>query len=163
MKYAALDGASFGGLRFLISSRLSKLLWHDCHFRPKNEVFGLPLAKIWKYQKSETIKGCAEPSCILYVPNTKLSDQYLWPSCNGSFKKSSIFDGVGRLPCRLIKLAGSKTETVANTKYSIHGIQHSPRIVRLPVIFTIMSWPLTVAWTSGVPPCKIDCHQPALH
>jgi len=26
MKYAASDGASFGGLRFLISSKLSKLL-----------------------------------------------------------------------------------------------------------------------------------------
>jgi hypothetical protein len=46
MKYAAADGASFGGLRFLISLKLSKRLSDYCHFWRKNEVFGLPLAEI---------------------------------------------------------------------------------------------------------------------
>jgi len=77
MKYAASDGAFFGGLRFLISSKLSKLLWNYCHFWPKNEVFGLPLAEIWRYWKSETANRCAVCSCIFYIPNTKLCDQYL--------------------------------------------------------------------------------------
>jgi hypothetical protein len=45
MKYAAADGASFCGLRFLISLKLSKLLWDYCHFWRKNEIFGLPLAE----------------------------------------------------------------------------------------------------------------------
>jgi len=31
-----------------------------------------------------------------------------------------------------------------NTKYSIHRVQHPPRIICLPVILTIMRWPLNV-------------------
>jgi len=115
MKYAAADGASFGGLRFLISLKLSKLLWDYCHFWRKNEVFELPLAEIKRYRKSEMAKRCAVQSCIFHIPNTILSNQYLWPESDGSLQKSSIFDGVRPLPRRHIIPAGSKTGTVANT------------------------------------------------
>ena len=54
-------------------------------------------------------------SCILYIPNTKLSDQYLWPQSDGLHKKSSIFDRVRPLPCSPIKPAGSKPGTVDKT------------------------------------------------
>jgi len=118
MKYAASAGASFRGLWLLISLKLSKLLWNYCDYWLKNEVFELPLAEISRYQKSETAKRCTVQSCIFYIPNTELSNQYLWPQSNGSLKKSSIFDGVRPLPRRPIKPAGSKTGTVANTKSS---------------------------------------------
>jgi len=49
------------------------------------------------------------------------------------------------------------------TEHSIHWVLHQPKIVCLPFIFMIKSWPLNVAWVSRVPPYTIDHHQPALH
>jgi len=72
MTYAALDGVSSGGLRLLISSKLSKLVWNYCHFGPKNEVFGLLLVEIWRYGKWDMAKRCTMWSCILYVSNAWL-------------------------------------------------------------------------------------------
>jgi len=56
---------------------------------------------------------------------------------------------------------------------SIHQVQNTPsteytkysilKIVCLPFIFMITSSPLNVASASGVPPCTINCHQPASH
>ena len=76
VKYAALHGASFGSLRFSISSNLRK-------GQPKNFVFGLKMAIIWKQlaefwrdQQSKSTKRCTVRSCILYIPNTKISDEY---------------------------------------------------------------------------------------
>jgi len=54
------------------------------------------------------------------------------------------------------------TPSTAYTEYSIHWVQHS-KIVCLPFILTITSWPLNVASASGVPPYTIYRHQPALH
>jgi len=51
----------------------------------------------------------------------------------------------------------------AYTKYSILWVQHPPKIVCLPFIVMIMSWPLNVASASSVPPYMINLHQPALH
>jgi len=50
-----------------------------------------------------------------------------------------------------------------DTEYSIHWVQHPPKIVCVPFILRILSWPLNVASASGVPPCTIYRHQPALH
>jgi len=47
-----------------------------------------------------------------------------------------------------------------NTAYTMYSI---PKIVCLPFILMITGWPLNVAWASGVPPYRIDCHQPAPH
>ena len=55
------------------------------------------------------------------------------------------------------------TPSTAYAEYTIHRVQHPPRMVCLPFILTIMSWPLNGASTSAVPPSTIDCHQPALH
>jgi len=55
------------------------------------------------------------------------------------------------------------TPSTAYTAYSIHRVQHPPKVVCLPFILMITSWPLNVVSASGVPPCTIDCHQPALH
>jgi len=38
-----------------------------------------------------------------------------------------------------------------STECSIHQVQHTPKIVCRPFIFTIWSWPLNVASSSGVP------------
>jgi len=46
---------------------------------------------------------------------------------------------------------------------SWHRVQHPPKIVCLPFILMIMSWPLNIASASGVPPYMIDRHQPALY
>jgi hypothetical protein len=46
MKYAAADGAFFGGLQFLISLELNMLLGNCCRFWRKNEDFRLPHAEI---------------------------------------------------------------------------------------------------------------------
>ena len=55
------------------------------------------------------------------------------------------------------------TPSTAYTEYSIHWVQHPPRIVCLPFILIITIWPLNVASASGVPCYMIDRHQPALH
>ena len=55
------------------------------------------------------------------------------------------------------------TPSTAYTEYSIHRVQHPPKIVCLPFIPMITSWPLNVASTSVVPPYTIVRHQPALH
>jgi len=55
------------------------------------------------------------------------------------------------------------TWSTAYTKYIIQWVQHPPKIVILPIILTIISWPLNEASASGMPPYKLDCHQPALH
>jgi len=55
------------------------------------------------------------------------------------------------------------TPSTAYTEYSIHRVQHPPKIVCLPSIHMITSWPLIVASASGVPPYTIDRQQPALH
>jgi len=46
---------------------------------------------------------------------------------------------------------------------SICRVQHPPKIVCLPFILTITSWPQNVTLTSGVHTYMIDDHQPALH
>jgi len=55
------------------------------------------------------------------------------------------------------------TPSTTYTEYSIHRVQHPPKIDCLPFILMITSWPLTVASASGVPLNKIDWNQPALH
>jgi len=49
--------------------------------------------------------------------NTKLSDQYLWLSSDGSHKKSLICDGVRPLPHTPMQPAGSKPGMVANIRH----------------------------------------------
>jgi len=44
------------------------------------------------------------------------------------------------------------TTSTAYTEYSIHRVQHTPKIVRLACILMIMSRPLNVALASDVPP-----------
>jgi len=46
-----------------------------------------------------------------------------------------------------------------HTVYSIHRVQHLPKIVCLPFILMITSWPLNVASAAGMTPYMIDCHQ----
>jgi len=55
------------------------------------------------------------------------------------------------------------TPSTAYTEYSIHRVQYTPKIVCLPFILMITSWPLNVVSASGVPPYLIDRLQPALH
>ena len=65
------------------------------------------------------------------------------------------------------------TPSTAYTEYSIHRVQHTPstayteysicKIVCIPFILMITSWPLNVVSASGVPPYTIDRLQPALH
>ena len=55
------------------------------------------------------------------------------------------------------------TPSTAYTEYSIHRVQHPPKIVCLPFFLIIASWPLNVASASSVPPYTIDCRQPALY
>jgi hypothetical protein len=43
---------------------------------------------------------------------------------------------------------------MAYTEYSIHRVQHPPKIVCLHFIFTIMSWPLNIAVASDVLPYR---------
>jgi len=63
----------------------------------------------------------------------------------------------------VIPLYLSMTWSWVDTEYSIHRVQHPPKIVCLPFILMITSWPLNVASASGIPPYTIDRHQPALH
>jgi len=55
------------------------------------------------------------------------------------------------------------TKYSIHREYSIHRVQHPPKIVCLPSILMIRCWPLNVASASGIPPKTIDRHQPALH
>jgi len=55
------------------------------------------------------------------------------------------------------------TLSTAYTAYSIHRVQHPPKIACLPLIQMIIRRPLNVASAFGVPPYTIDCHPPALH
>ena len=55
------------------------------------------------------------------------------------------------------------TPSTTPTEYSIHRVQHPAKIVSLPFILVITSWPLNVASALGVPPYMIDRHQPARH
>ena len=54
-----------------------------------------------------------------------------------------------------------RTPSTAYTEYSIHQVQHKPKIVCLSFIPMITSWLLNLASASGVPPNMIDRHQPA--
>ena len=51
------------------------------------------------------------------------------------------------------------TPSTAYAEYSIHRVQHLPKIVCIPFIFMIFSWPLNVAAASGMPPYTINHHQ----
>jgi len=69
------------------------------------------------------------------------------------------------------------TLSATYTEYSIHRVQHTPKIVCRPIILMVSSWLLTAASASGVPPhwstaasqssirasLPIDHHQPVLH
>jgi len=55
------------------------------------------------------------------------------------------------------------TQRTAYTENRIHRIHYTPKIVCLPFILMITSWPLNVSSASGLPPYTIDRHQPALH
>jgi len=78
IKYVATYGASFGRLRFSISSNLSKRYPKNFIFGPKMAIISKQLAEFWRYQKSETTKRCAVQSCIFHIPNTELCDEYSW-------------------------------------------------------------------------------------
>jgi len=47
------------------------------------------------------------------------------------------------------------TLSAAYTEYSIHQVQHTPKIVCRPIILLISSWPLNLASASGVPPYRL--------
>jgi len=53
--------------------------------------------------------------------------------------------------------------STAYTEYSIHRVQHPPKIACVPFILMMMSWPLNKASASSLPPYMIDRHQPARH
>jgi hypothetical protein len=55
------------------------------------------------------------------------------------------------------------TPSTAFTEYSIHRVQHTSKIVCLPFVLMITSWPPNVARASTVPPYTIDRHWPARH
>ena len=55
------------------------------------------------------------------------------------------------------------TLSSAFTKYSKHQAQHPPKIVCLPFILTITSWPLNIASAPGIPSYMIDHHRAAHH
>jgi len=55
------------------------------------------------------------------------------------------------------------TASTAYSEYSIHQVQDPPKIVCLPYIRTMGSWPRISASASGVSPYTIDCHLLALH
>jgi len=55
------------------------------------------------------------------------------------------------------------TLSTVYTKYSIQQVQHTPKMVCLPYIVIITSWPLNLAWASGVPPYLINCHSLGCH
>jgi hypothetical protein len=78
VKYAAFHGASFGGLRYLISSKLSKHWRKNDVFGPKMTVFSKLLAGFQIYGTLETTKRCAMQSCIFHIPSSKFSNQYWW-------------------------------------------------------------------------------------
>jgi len=75
VKYVAPHAASFGPLRFSISSNLSKRYPKNLVFGPKMAIISKQLAEFRRYQKSETTKRGAVQSCILYILNTKLCDE----------------------------------------------------------------------------------------
>jgi len=60
-----------------------------------------------------------------------------------------------RTHSKVIALYLSMTWSWVDTEYSIHRVQHPPKIVCLPFILMITSWPLNVAPASGVPPYMI--------
>jgi hypothetical protein len=53
------------------------------------------------------------------------------------------------------------TKPNIHREYSIHRVQHPPKIVCLHFILMIRSWPLNVASASGVHPFRVEYHQPA--
>jgi len=55
------------------------------------------------------------------------------------------------------------TPSTAYTKYRIQWVQHPAKIVCLPFILIITSWPLNTASDTSMTPYTIDCHQPVLH
>jgi len=57
------------------------------------------------------------------------------------------------------------TPSTEHTQYSTHPVQHPPKILCVPFILMITSWPLNVASASGVPlhmccEVKSPCHIP---
>jgi len=55
------------------------------------------------------------------------------------------------------------TRSTAYTEYSLHRVQHSLKIVCLPFILMLPSWPLNGASASIMPAYRIHHHLPALH
>jgi len=51
-----------------------------------------------------------------------------------------------------VKSSLSMPSSCVHTEYSIHQVQHTPKIVCHPFILTISSWSLNVASASDVPP-----------
>ena len=51
------------------------------------------------------------------------------------------------------------TPSTAYTEYHIHRVQHLPKILCLPCILMITSWPLNGTSGSGLRRYLIDCHQ----
>jgi len=78
IKYVTSYGASFGRIRFSISSNLSMRQPNNLVFGPKMAIISKQLAEFWRYQKSETTRRCTVQSCIFHTPNTKLCDEVSW-------------------------------------------------------------------------------------
>jgi len=89
--------------------------------------------------------SCSEPAycCHLHPPSLPFSSTTL-PSSQEHTVKSSLCIS----PCHHHEL----TLSAAYTKYSIHRVWHTPKIVCHPFILTIPSSPLNVASASSEPP-----------
>jgi hypothetical protein len=57
----------------------------------------------------------------------------------------------------------NQVEHTPSTTYTKYSIRWAPKIVCLPFILMITSWPRNVASASGVPHYTLDRHQLALH
>jgi len=113
----------------------------------------------------------SQPNQASRIPNSSFCSypphrSHLYPSSlsfSSTTLPSSQNTKLSHLSLSLHAMIMSWDRVQAYTEYSIHRVQHTPKIVCLPFILMITSWPLNVACASGVPPYMIDPHQPALH
>jgi len=111
------------------------------------------------------ITRSSQPNQASRTPNFSypLVSSILLPSSSSISHSCPQLNHHRRTQSEVIPLYLSMTWSWVDTEYSIHRVQHPPKIVCLPFIHMITCWPLNVASASGVPPYTIDRHQPALH
>ena len=120
-------------------------LWYVVPLIP--EIHSYPPDRSHLHPPSRSFSSTTLPS----LQHTKLTHPSLSPCHDHELTPSMVYTEYS-IPRSTAYTVYTHTWCTAYPEYSMHRVQHTPKIVCFPFNFMITSWPLDLGLDSGVPP-----------